>query len=49
MAYVSTYDKNNSELFTEIIKNLEQLKNNDRIKNILDPPKLLKARDNLEM
>ena len=26
----------NPELFTEIKKNVEQLKNNDRIKNILD-------------
>ena len=31
LAYVATCNKNNPELFTEIIKNLE-LKNNDKIK-----------------
>ena len=35
LAYIATYNKNNPELFTEIIKNLEKLKNNDKIKEIL--------------
>ena len=42
LAYVLTYYKNNPELFIEITKNLEQLKNNDRIKNILDTTKIFK-------
>ena len=33
-AYVATYNKNNPELFTEIMKNLEDHKNTD--KEILD-------------
>ena len=43
LAYVATYNKNDPELFTEIMKNLEELKNNDKIKEI---QKSLKARDN---
>ena len=34
LAYVTTYNKNNPELFTEIMKNLEELKNKDKIKEI---------------
>ena len=30
-AYFAAYNKNNPELFTEITKNLEKLKNNDKI------------------
>ena len=45
LAYVAIYDKNNLELFTEIIKNLE-LKNNDKIKKYLTQQKSLKARGN---
>ena len=40
LAYVATYNKNNPELFTEIIKNLEELENNDKIKEILDITKI---------
>ena len=42
-AYVTTYNKNNPELFTEIIKNLEGLQNNDKIKEILDTTKIIKS------
>ena len=41
MAYMATYNKINPEIFTEIIKNLK-LKNNNRIKNILDTTKVIK-------
>ena len=43
LAYVTTYNKNNPELFTEIIKNLEGLENNDKIKEILDTTKIIKS------
>ena len=43
LAYVATYNKNNLELFTEKIKNLEELKNNDKIKEILDTTKVIKS------
>ena len=45
LAYVATYKKNqnNLELFTEIIRNLEELKNNDKIKEILDTTKTIKS------
>ena len=46
LTYIATDNKNNPELFTEIIKNLEELLNNDKIKEILDTTKSLKARDN---
>ena len=36
LAYEATYDKNNPELFTEIMKNPEELKNKDTNKEILD-------------
>ena len=45
VAIISTYNKNNLELFIEI-KNLEQLESNYWIINILDTPKILKALDN---
>ena len=32
-----------TQKFTEITKNLKQLKNNDRIKDILDKPKIIKC------
>ena len=38
---VSTYNKNNPELFTEIMKNLEEIKK-DKIKDILDKTKIIK-------
>ena len=41
IAYLTTYNKNNPELFIEIIKNLE-LKSNDKIKEILDTIKIIK-------
>ena len=43
LAYVTTYNKNNPELFTEIMKNLEEFKNNDKIKEILDITKVIKS------
>ena len=43
LAYVGTYNKNNPELFTEIMKNLEELKNNEKIKEILDRTKIIKS------
>ena len=43
LAYVTTYNKNNPELFTEIIKNLEELKNIDKINKILDTTKIVKS------
>ena len=49
LAYVSKYNKNNPELFTEMKKNLEQLKNNERIKNIQHTTKIIKAIDNPEI
>ena len=42
LAYVTIYNKNNPKLFIEIIKNLE-LKNNDKIKEILDITKVIKS------
>ena len=44
LTYVLTNNKNNSELFTEITKNLEQLINNGKIKNILDKTKIIKSK-----
>ena len=40
LAYVATYNKNNPELFTEIMKNLEELKNKHKIK---DTTKIIKS------
>ena len=42
LTYVATYNKNNPELFIEIIKNLE-LKNKDKIKEIFDTTKIIKG------
>ena len=47
LAYVTTYNKNNPELFTEIMKNLEKLKNNDKIK-IPDTTKVIKSQRSLK-
>ena len=43
LAYITTYNKNNPELFIEIIKNLEELENKDKIKEILDKTKIMKS------
>ena len=43
LAYVTTYNKNNPELFTETMKNLEEHKNKDKIKEILDTTKIIKS------
>ena len=42
LVYVATYNKNNPELFTEIMKNLEEIQNEDKIKEILDTTKIIK-------
>ena len=42
-AFVATYNKNNPELFSEIMKNLEELKNKDKNKEILDTTKIIKS------
>ena len=43
LAYVVTYNKNNPELFREIMKNLEELKNKYKIKEIFDTTKSIKC------
>ena len=43
LAYIATYNKNKPELFTEIIKNLEELKNNEKIKYIRDTRKIIES------
>ena len=43
LAYIETHNKNNPELFTEIMKNLEEIKNKDEIKEILDTAKIIKS------
>ena len=43
VAYVTTSNKNNPEIFTEIMKNLEEHKNNDKIKEILDTRKIINS------
>ena len=43
VAYVAAYNKNNPELFTEIMKDLDELKNRDKIKEILDTTKIIKS------
>ena len=43
LAYVETYNKNNRELFIDIMKNQEELKNKDKIKEILDTTKIIKS------
>ena len=42
---ITTFNKNNPEVFKEIMKNLKELENNDKIKEILDTTKI-KHRDN---
>ena len=42
LAYIATYNKNNPELFIERTKHLEELKNNDKIKEIRDTTKVIK-------
>ena len=41
--YVATYNKNNPELYTDIMKNLEEIENKDKIKEILDTAKIIKG------
>lgn len=41
-AYVQTYENNNSELFKEITRCLHLLQKNDKLKDILKTPKLIK-------
>ena len=48
IVYVATYNKNNPELFKEIIKNLKELKNNDKIKEILESTKVIKSQRQLK-
>ena len=43
LAYITTHDKNNPELYTEILKNLEEIENKDKIKEILDTTKIIKS------
>ena len=46
LAYVTTYNKNTPKLLTEMIKNLDELINNNKIQERLDTKKSLKDRDN---
>ena len=48
LAYVTTYSKNNPELFREKMKNLEKHKNQDKIKEILDRTKIIKSQRQLK-
>ena len=41
--YATTYNKNNPEVFTEILKKLEEIENQDKIKEILDTTKIIKS------
>ena len=43
LTYVSTYSKINPEVFTEILKNLEEIQNKDKIKEIQDTTKIIKS------
>ena len=43
LAYVATYNKNNPKLFTEIMKNLEEIENEEKIKEIRDTEKIIKS------
>ena len=43
LAYVATYNKNNLELLTEIMRNLKDTENKDKIKEILDTTKMIKS------
>ena len=42
-AYVATCNQNNPELFTEMMKNLEDIENKDKIKEMLDTTKIIKS------
>ena len=42
LSYVATYNKNNPELFTEIMKNMEEIESKHKIKEILDKTKIIK-------
>ena len=43
LTYVTTDSKNNPELFTEILKNLEEIENKDKTNEILDKTKIIKS------
>ena len=43
LTYVATYNKNNPELFTEIMKNLEEIEDKDKIKEMLDTRKIIES------
>ena len=43
LEYIATDNKNNLELLTEIIKNLEELKNNDKIKETRHTTNIIKS------
>ena len=43
LTYVKTWNKNNPELLKNIIKNLEELKHNDKIKEILDTNQIIES------
>ena len=48
LAYVAIYNKNNPKLFTEILKNLEEITNKDKLKEILDTTKTIKSQGQLQ-
>ena len=43
LTYITTYNKNNPELFTEITKNLKELKNMTKSRKIQDITKIIKS------
>ena len=43
LAYDATYNKNNPEIFTEIMKNPEKIKDKDKNQEILDTTKIIKS------
>ena len=43
LAYFKTYNRNDQELFTEMIQKVLGLKNNHKIKEILDTTKIIKS------
>ena len=46
--YIYIYNKNNPELFTEIMKNLKEIENKDKIKEILNTTKIIKSQRQLQ-
>ena len=44
LAYISTYNKSNPELFQEIHTNLQQLKKNERLNKLLNTTKIIKSK-----